>query len=291
MLLASKETIKFLCKKYKFQPSRSSGQNFLVSENILNNIVHTAQLQGNDTVLEIGAGFGTLTVELLKGGSKVIAVELDKRLVVPLKKLAKVNKNLLVVEGDIFKQWPAISPKLKDLCYKIVANLPYNITSLVLRNFLEQKPRPKEMILLVQKEVAERVVARPGKMSRLSVAVQFYGQPEIIGVVPAQDFWPMPEVDSAILKIDGIGEDIDGYQGLLGSVDKKKFFNFINLGYSAKRKQLHNNLASGFRLDNGLVQEIFKNIGINPHARAQDLAIEDWIKIVQNIEEGARITI
>jgi len=291
MILASKETIQFLCKKYKFQPSRSSGQNFLVSENILNNIVHAAQLQGNDTVLEIGAGFGTLTVELLKGGSKVIAVELDKRLVVPLKKLAKVNKNLLVVEGDIFKQWLVISPKLKDLCYKIVANLPYNITSLVLRNFLEQKPRPKEMILLVQKEVAERVVARPGKMSRLAVAVQFYGQPEIIGVVPAQNFWPMPEVDSAILKIDGIGEDIDGYQSLLGSVDKKKFFNFINLGYSAKRKQLHNNLASGFRLDNGLVREIFKNIGINPHARAQDLAIEDWIKIVQNIEEGARITI
>lgn len=291
MLLASKETIRFLCKKYKFQPSRASGQIFLVSEDILDDIVSAAQLQGSDTVLEIGAGFGTLTAELLKKGSQVIAVELDKRLVVPLKELAEVNKNLQIIEGDIFKQWPVIAPQLSDLSYKLVANLPYNITSLVLRNFLEQKPRPKEMILLIQKEVAERVVAKPGKMSRLAVAVQFYGQPEIIGVVPGENFWPVPEVDSAILKIGGIGRDVNGYQSLLGSIDKKFFFNFVNIGYSAKRKQLHNNLAGGFGLDNGLVQENLKSNGINPHARAQDLAIEEWVKIVQNIEGGARIRI
>lgn len=291
MLLASKETIQFLCKKYKFQPSRVSGQNFLVSEEVLDDIVDAAQLQGSDTVLEIGAGFGTLTVELLKSASRVVAVELDKRLVLPLKKLAKVNKNLQVVEGDVFKQRPAVNFKLKDLCYKVVANLPYNITSLFLRNFLEQKPRPKEMVLLVQKEVAERAVARPGKMSRLSVAVQFYGQPEIIRVVPAENFWPVPEVDSAILKICGIGRDVKGYQGLLGNIDEKIFFNFINIGYSAKRKQLHNNLAAGLRLANGLIQENLSRLGINPRARAQDLAIEDWIKIVQNIEGEAKITI
>lgn len=297
MNLASLKTIKFLCQKYKFWPSRKSGQNFLVSEKVLHSIVQSAQLKEDDVVLEIGAGFGTLTAELLKTAQKVVAVELDKRLVKALKKLALLNKNLKVVEGDIFKQWPVVSRQLTDLSYKLVANLPYNITSLVLRNFLEQKPRPKEMTVLVQKEVAERVVAKPGQMSLLAVAVQFYGQPEIMKIVSKDNFWPRPEVDSAVLKIQGIsglthhslrqgeaGGDNKGYQWLLGDVDIKKFFSVVKTGFSAKRKQLHNNLAAGWRISNKKAKEILSQSGINPTCRAQDLSIENWAKIAQNID-------
>jgi len=283
MDLASKASVEWLCKKYKFWPQRASGQNFLISRKVLSDILSTAQLQNSDTVLEIGAGFGTLTVELLKVAAKVVAVEMDKRLAVPLRKLAAVNENLALIEGDVFKEWPAASSLLKDLQYKLVANLPYNITSLVLRNFLENKPRPSALILLVQQEVAERVVAKPGRMNLLAVAVQFFGRPEIIRTVSAENFWPMPEVDSAVLRISKIGSDSQDYQKELQTKDHKKFFNLVKIGFSAKRKQLHNNLAAGLDMNNIKVQEILKKIGINPRSRAQDLAIDDWIKITQNI--------
>lgn len=283
MDLATKASVEWLCKKYKFWPQRTSGQNFLISRKVLSDIITAAQLQSNDTVLEIGAGFGTLTVELLKVAEKVIAVEMDKRLAVPLKKLAAVNKNLALIRGDIFKEWPAASSLLKDLQYKLVANLPYNITSLVLRNFLENKPRPRAMVLMVQKEVAERVVAKPGRMSLLAVAVQFFGQPEIIRIVSSENFWPSPDVDSAILRINGIGLDVNGYQKLLVDTSGEIFFKVVRVGFSAKRKQLHNNLAVGLGMDSIDIQRLLEKISINPRSRAQDLAINDWIKITQNI--------
>lgn len=290
MNLASLKTIQFLCRKYKFRPSPKSGQHFLISESSLSKIIQAAGLRKDDTVLEIGAGFGTLTVELLQRVKKVIAVELDKRMVAALKKLATVNKSLTLVKGDIFKQWPMISSLLGDLQYKLVANLPYNITSLVLRNFLEQKPRPSQITLLVQKEVAERVVAKPGKMSLLSVAVQFFGNPEIISYVSGRHFWPQPKVDSAILRIQGIGQDIGGYRKSLRGVELRRFFSLVKTGFSAKRKQLHNNLTAGLRINNNKAREILIASGVDPISRAQNLSIEQWIKIAHNvIKEGKKI--
>jgi 16S rRNA (adenine1518-N6/adenine1519-N6)-dimethyltransferase len=285
MTLTSKETIQLLCKKYNFRPSRSSGQNFLISENTLQRIVASANLSDKDTILEIGGGFGTLTNELTAKAGQVITVELDKRLAVVLRKIAAVNKNLTIVEGDIFKKWPEVSSQLKDLQYKLVANLPYNITSLVLRNFLETKPRPSEIVVLVQKEVAERICAEPGEMSLLSVAVQFYGQPEIVALVNREEFWPAPEVDSAILRIQGVARDIRGYQGALGKISIEKLFSLVKIGFSAKRKQLHNNLAAGLRIEDKKAREILANVGIDPATRAQDLAIMEWIKIVNAYEK------
>jgi len=283
MNLASIETIQFLCKKYKFLPSPKSGQHFLISESSLSKIIQAAEPQKDDTVLEIGAGFGTLTVELLQRVKKVIAVELDKRMISALKRLAAVNKSLTLIKGDIFEQWPIISPRLVDYQYKLVANLPYNITSLVLRNFLEQKPRPSQMTLLVQREVAERVVAKPGKMSLLSVAVQFFGNPEIISFIPSRHFWPQPEVNSAILRIQGIGQDVGGYKKLLRGVELSRFFILVKTGFSAKRKQLHNNFAAGLRINNKKAREILIASGIDPISRAQNLSIEQWIKIAHNV--------
>lgn len=289
MNLASRKTVQFLCKKYGFWPSRSSGQNFLISEKALHAIVESAHLVKEDAVLEIGGGFGTLTTELIKRASTVVTVELDKRLIKALKKLASVNKNLSVIAGDIFQQWPHVAGQLSDLQYKLVANLPYNITSLVLRNFLEQRPRPSEMVLLVQKEVAARVVARPGQMSLLSVAVQFYGVPEIVRTVSREDFWPAPAVDSAILKIQGISRDIKGYQGALGGMSTKKFFSLVKIGFSAKRKQLHNNVSAGLHIDSGQAKAMLSEAGLNPASRAQDLAIEDWVKIAHNVGDAGEV--
>jgi 16S rRNA (adenine1518-N6/adenine1519-N6)-dimethyltransferase len=140
------------------------------------------------------------------------------------------------------------------------------------------------MVILVQKEVAQRVIAPPGEMSLLSVAVQFFGSPEIVRVVPRDNFWPEPEVDSAILKIQGIARDSKGYQGALGDISVKKFFSTVKIGFSAKRKQLHNNLSAGFRVDDAQIQAMLQQLGINPASRAQDLTMENWIKIARNIQ-------
>ncbi|MBU0597447.1 ribosomal RNA small subunit methyltransferase A [Patescibacteria group bacterium] len=283
MQLTSQQTIKFLCNKYSFWPTRQSGQNFLVSEPDLKSIISSASISPQDTVLEIGAGFGTLTVELAKHASQVIAVELDKRLAMAMRKLSKTHNNLKVIEGDIFQKLPVVSGYLDDLQYKIVSNLPYNITSLVLRNFLENKPRPSEMVVLVQKEVADRIVAQPGKMSLLSIAIQFYAKPEIIRLIPRENFWPTPKVNTALLKISGIGGDPNNFLNQLGNEHVKKFFRIVKFGFSAKRKQLHNNLSAGLDEKQEKIKEILEKCGINPQIRAQDLSIFDWIDITHSV--------
>ncbi len=284
MHLASAKTIKYLCKKYRVWPSRSSGQNFLVSSAALNTIVNAAVIKRTDTVLEIGAGFGVLTGQLAQQAGRVVAVEMDKRLIKALQKLSVVYNNLEIIHGDIVSQRRNIQA-LADLQYIIVANLPYNITSLVLRTFLEFPPRPSRMTVLVQKEVAERVVAAPGAMSLLSVAVQFFGSPSIASKVSREKFWPKPNVDSAVLTITDIGRDVHGYQKALGGIDIKRFFSIVRIGFSAKRKQLHNNLSAGLRLDTKTVTEIMEKTGISAAARAQELSIQQWVTLVKRIEK------
>ena len=283
MTLASEQIVRQLSKQYNFRPSRASGQNFLVSDDVLRAIVDAANLHKDDVVLEIGAGFGTLTVELLKLAKKVIAVELDKRLLKALNKLALHHPNLELVAGDIWQNLGEIAKHVVDLQYKLVSNLPYNITSRILRNFLESQPRPREMVLLVQKEVAARVIAKPGKMSLLSVAVQFYGTPSIVVQVPRNNFWPEPDVDSAVLKITDMGEDKKGYQKLLGTLSVNAFFQVVKVGFSSRRKQIHNNLSAGFNKSKSAIEKILIKSGVILTLRPQDLTIEQWIKIAQNV--------
>ncbi len=264
--LMSSHQIKQLCTLYNIKPRRNQGQNFLIDQNILKKIIQTADLKKEDIVLEVGAGFGVLTKELAAGVKKVIAVEQDKKLFAILKKELADFKNIILINNDIFKI-NTFDFGLLTFNFKIVANIPYNITSLFLRNFLSQEPKPKEMTLLVQKEVAQRIIARPPEMSLLAVSVQYYSQPKIISLVSKNCFWPIPAVDSVILKITGIKESQES---------DREFFKLVKIGFSSKRKQLQNNLVNGFGLSKPAAMELIKNCGFKPMVRAQELAVDDW---------------
>jgi 16S rRNA (adenine1518-N6/adenine1519-N6)-dimethyltransferase len=249
------------------------GQNFLNNKIIVEKIVKSADLTENDLVLEIGPGRGILTEELEKKCKKVIAVEIDKNLVEHLKSKFKNSKNIEIVEGDILEiNLESQIPNLKSLKYKIIANLPYYITSPIIRMFLESSNPPQEMILMVQKEVAERIVEKPGKMSILAVSVRYYSKPEILFEVNRKYFNPVPEVDSAVIRISSISNR--------ESQEKRKnFFKVVRAGFCAKRKTLANNLANSFHWEKKTVEEELKKVGISPTTRAQELTIEEWKKI------------
>jgi len=265
--------IKFLCRKFDLVPTKFRGQNFLFDQNIVAKIISAAKLSPADKVLEVGPGLGVLTTELLKYARQVMAVELDKKIVSFLKvKFFKeiASGRLILISGDILKFNPALY-QLNNFQYKIVANLPYNITAIFLRNFLAAAVKPNEMILMVQKEVAQRIVAQPGQMSLLALSAQFYSQPEILFQVRAECFWPKPQVDSAVISLK--------LNKKLPEIDAKKFFRLVRLGFSAKRKKLINNLAGGLGGDVKIIKEIFKTLNLDENIRAQSLSLEQWLEV------------
>ncbi|MDD4901243.1 MAG: 16S rRNA (adenine(1518)-N(6)/adenine(1519)-N(6))-dimethyltransferase RsmA [Patescibacteria group bacterium] len=297
------EQTKKLCKLYHITPARSKGQNFLIKEEIYDAMAATAGLKPDDTVLEVGPGLGFLTAKLAARAGKVIAVELDDKLAEVLRTglMSRGVKNVEVINEDILKisnfqfliskQIPSFNDqlpnKIPNTDYKIVANLPYNITSIFLRKFLEAENKPELMVLMLQKEVAERITAKPGKMSLLSVSVQFYAQAEIMKIVPKDFFWPKPEVDSAIVKISPHPQPLPrSFLAGEGSNIEKEFFRLVKFGFSAKRKMLKNNLAAGFRIDQTEAQEKIKSAGFNEKIRAQELAVEDWLKLFSVFNEN-----
>jgi len=250
------------------------GQHFLVDESVLGLIIETAELASSDIVIEIGPGLGILTRELAGKAGRVIAVELDGRLAAVLKESLAAFDNVTIINGDILKIDPAVL--LREAGgpeYKVVANLPYYITSPVLRHFLEAPARPRTMVVMVQKEVAEVIAARPGRMSLLSVGVQLYGKPEIIGHVSAESFYPVPEVDSAILKI-----SVSTEPGVAVS-DEAGFFSVVRAGFSASRKQLGNSLVRGLGLPRAEVLRMLEDSGIEPRRRAETLSLEEWSRL------------
>lgn len=257
--------IKRLFSLHHITPSRQQGQNFLIDKNVLNKIIKTADLKKDDVVLEVGAGLGVLTKELALRVKKVIAVEQDKKLFVVLKKELAGLKNIELINQDVFK---IDFTKLKD--FKIVSNIPYNITSLFLRHFLSCGSQPSEMVLLIQKEVAKRIAAKPPQMSLLAVSVQYYSQPKIISLVKKNSFWPIPAVDSAILKINNIKKI---------KKEDKEFFHLVKIGFANKRKQLQNNLASGFGISKQKAIDWLVKGGFNPKIRAQELSVNDWLAL------------
>jgi len=263
--------IKNLLKKYNLRAKKSLGQHFLVDKNILDKIIKAAELSKKDVVLEVGAGLGTLTKELSQRAKKVIAVEIDRKMAEILRETLKNVENVEIVEGDILKLNPKseilISKQIQNSKFKIVANIPYQITSPLLEKFLTGRNKPKEMVLLVQKEVAEKICCRPPQMNRLGIFVQFYGKPEIIAKVSKNCFWPKPVVDSAILKISEISTKRDKQE--------KLFFDLVRKGFSQKRKQLKNIFD----------QQILKKAGILPKKRAETLSINQWLKIYNTLKE------
>jgi len=261
-----------LCKKYNIKPMRTRGQNFLISEDIYEKIIKTADLNKNDTVLEVGPGLGFLTERLAQKAKKVIAVELDDKLAQVLKiRLKKLDiKNVEIINKNIL-DINFLDYHLGE--YKVVANLPYNITSIFLRKFLSSKIKPSSFVLMLQKEVVERIVASPPKMSLLAISVQFYAEPKIISLVPKNNFWPQPEIDSAIIKLSIINNS--------SSINENNFFRLVKIGFSARRKMLKNNLASGLKISQKQIEEKLKNAGFPSKIRAQELSVNDWVKLLK----------
>jgi len=256
------------------KPKKSLGQNFLRDKKVLEKIIASAELSSDDLVIEIGPGEGVLTEKLAEKVSKVLAVEIDQNLIPVLQKKFDKNKNVEIIHEDILKiNLSEIFKKLKTTNYKLIANIPYYITSKIIRLFLELENPPIEMILMTQKEVAERIVEKPGKMSLLSVSVQYYAQPKILFAVSRNSFFPVPEVDSAVIKIGDIQKKKESQEEI------KKFFRIVKAGFSAKRKTLINNLSNSLHLEKNIVEEKLKLAGLKSTVRAQELSIENWKKL------------
>ena len=252
---------------------KSLGQNFLTNTGIVASIADAASLVFGETVLEIGPGKGILTEELLKRGAKVVAVEKDRELIPFLREKFKKetdNGQLMLICDDILNFQFPISNFQNDE-YKLVANIPYYITGQILRKFLIAEKQPSNMVLLVQKEVAERIIAKDGKESLLSISVKAYGKPTYIKTVKAGSFTPAPKVDSAILLIDDISRDF------FADISEERFFEVLHAGFAHKRKQIFGNLRAVF--DEKALREKMKKIGIPENIRAEDVSLSEWKKL------------
>lgn len=248
------------------EPKKSLGQHWLDDTATLNEIVRLADLSISDTVLEIGPGPGSLTKKLIAEAGQVIAVEKDERLAQTLRSNLQAAQNLQTLSGDILKfDLTGLPPG-----YKVVANIPYYLTNNLLRILCESSNPPSLMVLLVQKEVAERVAARPGKMSILAVSVQFYCEVELGPIVPAKVFTPPPKVDSQVLKL------TYRQKPLFDDTDPKQFFQLVKAGFANRRKTLLNSLSAGLHIEKEKVSELLQKAQINPSTRAQELSLKDW---------------
>jgi 16S rRNA (adenine1518-N6/adenine1519-N6)-dimethyltransferase len=255
------------------QAKKSLGQNFLNAKGVARDIVRAAELSASDTVLEIGPGKGFLTTELLATGAHIIAVEKDDRMIPLLQESfveAIAQNQLTLIHGDIVEMLEKESLKLPKQ-YKLVANIPYYITGYILRAFLEAAFKPTIMVLMVQKEVATRIVARDKKESILSIAVKAYGEPRLIKKVPARYFTPAPRVDSAILAVNNISSKNFVLPG-----SEKIFFELVKTGFAHKRKVLAGNLKS---LCGARTQELLKSAGVKENARAEDVSLDQWLAL------------
>ncbi|PIP24995.1 MAG: ribosomal RNA small subunit methyltransferase A [Candidatus Nealsonbacteria bacterium CG23_combo_of_CG06-09_8_20_14_all_36_12] len=317
MDLTSRRIIKGLFQKHFIRPVKRLGQHFLVDEGVFWKIIKVADLKPKDTILEIGPGIGNLTRELVKRVKRVVTVEKDWKMVEILKETLKDFQNVEIVNADILK----INLKtfnLKPKAYKIVANLPYYITSPVIRKFLESDSPPKEMVLMVQKEVAQRICppslklrgtgAKP-KMNLLAISVWFYAKPEIISYISKKSFWPQPKVDSAIIKI--IPRRKSMISTIVENVDQERFrdlfFKIVKAGFSQPRKQLINNLSKELKIPKEKVREWLSRVNsygrfriprgqrprvalfacnkIQPSQRAETLTIENWLSLVKSFKK------
>ena len=276
--------VRNLLRQRDVRPDKALGQNFLLDPTILERIAEAADLGPDDVVLEIGAGTGALTSFLARDAGHVVALELDRRLIPIVETQLSGFDNVSVIQGDILTLDPAdlvrgVVPWTGEapLRYQVVANLPYYITSAVLRHLLEADPRPGRIVVTVQREVAQRIVAEPGDMSVLAISVQFYGDPELLFSIKPGSFYPSPEVDSAVVRIDVHpsppvpDEEID------------EFFTMVRAGFSQRRKQLHNSMSAGLgeRISKHEAAEELEEAGIDPRRRAQSLSVEEWITVTR----------
>jgi 16S rRNA (adenine1518-N6/adenine1519-N6)-dimethyltransferase len=263
-------------KRFGLRADKGLGQNFLQDANILEKIANAAEIQKDDHVLEIGPGLGSLTRYLAASAKQVTAVELDHDLLPPLKAVLTPHQNVKVIHGDILEL--SISEIINQSNYLVVANIPYNITSAIIRHLLESNPKPRRVVLTIQKEVAERICAKPGDLSLLALSVQVYGKPSIAAKIPASAFHPTPKVDSAILRIDIYDEP------LISTELIKTFFKLIKAGFGQKRKTLRNSLSAGLHISTQETETLLKSVDIDFMRRAETLSIEEWNILCEKIK-------
>ncbi len=258
--------LKELCDERKLIPSKKYGQNFLITPKPIGKMLEVGNINKKDFVIEVGPGFGPLTFALAGKVKKILSFEIEKRLEGYWSEYKP--KNVEIIFGDILKTFD--NYKLPNK-YKVVANLPFQITSKIIRKFLESDRQPEKMLLMVQREVAERICAKPGSMSILAVSVQYYGDPKLIYKVPSTNFWPEPKVRSAVILIDNIAKRNNKNFDQI-------FFKVVKQGFANKRKKLINNLKS-FKN----VEVIFDSLKLDKNIRAQELSVGQWEEIARKI--------
>jgi 16S rRNA (adenine1518-N6/adenine1519-N6)-dimethyltransferase len=256
---------------------KSLGQNFLVNDNVRDNIIEAAGLSAGDTVIEVGPGLGILTEKLASHAGRVIAVELDDSLAERLTNRLVRFTNIHIINADILSL--DLNSLIKHGTYKVVANIPYYITSPILRFFMQAELRPSLMVIMMQEEVALDVTAKPGAMGFLAVSMRLFSIPRLICRVPADCFYPAPRVDSAVVRFDILPRPA------VEVGDVEGFLELVHAGFGAPRKQLHNSLAIGLGLEPAAAEKILVRAGIDSHRRPGTLTLDEWSALYR--EAGA----
>lgn len=269
------EAVRRLARRYGVQPSKLLSQNFLIDQSVVETSIDAAALAEGDRVIEVGAGFGVLTKALIATGARVMAFEIDRRLAAALHDLLGKQKNFSLMPEDFFHWFRGHTPLLAAHPYRIVANLPYNVSSFFFQTVLTSPYPPSSIVVLIQKELAERITAVPGQMSLLALSVQLYGVPTILRMVPRSAFWPQPEVDSSLLAIDSIHQPKHSTAAL---------FRLARMAFAGKRKQLHNSLATGLHTTPDLLRPFFSAAQIPSTIRPQELTLVQWRALAAAIE-------
>jgi 16S rRNA (adenine1518-N6/adenine1519-N6)-dimethyltransferase len=264
-----------LLKKYGLHPNKRLGQNFLVDDAALRRVMEAAGISGGEVVLEVGPGLGSLTRYLAVEARQVIAVELDANLIPPLREVLSSFDNVTIIQGDILQLNP--SELVHEPNYLVAANIPYYITSALIRHLLEAAIQPKRIVLTLQKEVATRICASPPEMSLLALSVQVYGNPRIAAKIPAGAFYPPPQVDSAILRIDLYPTPA------IPAPYTETFFRLAKAGFAQKRKTLRNALSAGLGWSKDQTEETLQSVEVDPRRRAETLSLEEWEKLSRQV--------
>lgn len=264
-------------REHNLTPKKGLGQNFLVDETALARIAAAAEITPDSAVLEIGPGLGSLTRHLASQARKLVAVELDERFLPILEDVLAPWDNVTIIHGDILDQQPDVL--MGEPGYLVVANIPYYITSAVIRHLLEAEHKPQRIVLTIQEEVARRVCAAPGDLSLLALSVQVYGEPKLAARIPAGAFYPPPKVNSAALRIDLYDEP------LIPAPLLDTFFRLAKAGFSQKRKTLRNSLSGGMHWPTERTLTILTQAGIDPQRRAQTLTLEEWGRLCKVSKE------
>ncbi len=273
--LTDRGTLNRLLLKHGIHPNKGLGQHLLVSRRALEAVVAAADLTPEDAVLEVGAGTGVLTRELAARAHRVVAVELDRAILPVLRETTAGLANVEILPRNILDVRP--EEVFSGEHYKLVANLPYYITSLILRHLLEAQNPPTLLVVMVQREVAERITATPGEMNLLGLSVQFFGKPSIAGYVPATAFYPPPKVESAIVRVEVYPEP------LASAAVREQFFRLAHAGFAEKRKQIHNALERNLDAPREAVAQWLAAAGIEPARRAQTLSLGEWLRLASQV--------